>query len=74
MAQVSTSKTYVGMMKNPSGKPFQTILQMHVGQTAIPKMPYECQHIQTQPFHGYLRIGKSRYVYPSYQDPPYPRM
>lgn len=48
-----------------------------VGQTTIPQIPYQDQHIQTQlfqPFQGYEGTRQLGYIYPSYQNLPYPGM
>lgn len=67
MAQHQWSPPYVGMMKNPAGKQCRTY-------QGIPQVPFQGQHIQTQPFQplqGYPRVDKKGYTYVVYQNPPY---
>lgn len=73
IAQPQPNQPYVRMMQNPIGKQYRPY-------QGVPQVPFEGQHIQTQPFHPFQ--GQEDYVYPPYyasqvplyQDPPYSAM
>lgn len=67
IVQPQLKTPYIGMMQNPTeqqSRPYQGILQV----------PFQGQHLQTQPFQplqGYPGVSQQGYTYVGHQNPPY---